>query len=680
MLRKFLSIVLAVCLLTSLFVSFATARELSETATNSQEFELPDIISEAEAEENLYVGRAEAEEKDLYTFVFENGDGTKTMRVYTHPVKYVADDGSVRDISLDIKTRLGGDFVTADHEITTTFKRKLSDGISLAYNDIAVRLVPQISASTQPLAALSSDSKRVTYRMNDITSFVYELTYTGFKEDIVVEEYTGQTEYEFTLFTNGLTLCEEYGSYYLADAEGNVEATIGDIIVFTADERNNTMGSMTYETVRANQEYTLTIHLDADYLADEDTAYPIRIDPTIEINYDNNGAGAIEDVTINQNVTFSGTSGSLYIGRHPAGSLSRMLMRFPNLSLNGIAADQIAAATVELRDLMCQGDEDITVECRIYNNASPAWSESGTTTWSSVGTAYLGSLLDSHVISYGKGNVSNHRYSFNILTAARAWANGTQSPAKGLVFKANSTFENQTGDAIRTWYKTFASYNRSNYKPSLSITYESTIVLYGITNESHDHITCLNTLSNTIANSTQNDVIVRSGAIASSTCRNDLLSCNVFNSRSHGQWVRYSGTENVAATGIILDDESTDSVAFYSHSWSSMTSGSTYIQTNDNYTGLNVALFIGCNTARGGKGARNLPSAIVEQGASASIGFSQTIGCASANKWTLNFYNKMLQGATLQEAVDYACDLASETSGLKSVVICGDPSITFPIN
>ena len=31
--------------------------------------------------------------------------------------------------------------------------------------------------------------------MNDITSFVYELTYAGFKEDIVVEEYTGQTEY-----------------------------------------------------------------------------------------------------------------------------------------------------------------------------------------------------------------------------------------------------------------------------------------------------------------------------------------------------------------------------------------------------------------------------------------------------------------------------------------------------
>ena len=475
--HKLLSLILTICIAMSMLTGFAPANAVADsTATGSEVFDLPDIVDSVEAKENDYIGRVEAEEKDLYTFVFANGDGTNTMRIYSHPVKYVADDGSIRDISLDIEAKRGGGFVTADHEIVTTFESKLTDGITLEYNDVEIMLVPALGLGTMPTAELSTDGKVVTYEMNDITSFVYELTYAGFKEDIVVEEYTGQTEYEFTLFTNGLTLCEEYGSYYLADAEGNVEATIGDIIVFTADERNNTMGSMTYETVRANQEYVLTIHLDADYLADEDTVYPIRIDPTIEINYDNNGAGAIEDVTINQNSTFSGTSGSLYVGRHPAGSLSRVLMRFPNLSLSGISANQITAATVEIRDLMCQGDEDITVECRIYNNASPAWSESGTTTWSSVGTSYLGSLLDSHVISYGQGNVGNHRYSFNILTVAKAWASGTQSPAKGLVFKANSTFENQTGDAIKTWYKTFSSYNRAeNYKPSLSITYRGLV-------------------------------------------------------------------------------------------------------------------------------------------------------------------------------------------------------------
>lgn len=37
---------------------------------------------------------------------------------------------------------------------------------------------------------------------------------------------------------------------------------------------------------------------DAEYLADPATVYPIRIDPTIEIKYSNNGAGAVEDITI----------------------------------------------------------------------------------------------------------------------------------------------------------------------------------------------------------------------------------------------------------------------------------------------------------------------------------------------------------------------------------------------
>jgi len=101
---------------------------------------------------------------------------------------------------------------------------------------------------------------------------------------------------------------------------------------------------------------------------------------------------------------------------------------------------------------------------------------------------------------------------------------------------------------------------------------------------------------------------------------------------------------------------------------------------DEDYSGIDVALFIGCNTANGGKDARNLPSTIVKHGAFSSIGFSKTILCGSANTWTTNFYDKMLQGATIQEAVDYACSLASESSGLKSAVICGDFTIKFPLN
>lgn len=78
-----------------------------------------------------------------------------------------------------------------------------------------------------------------------------------------------------------------------------IKATIGDIIIFTADEKNNAFGELKAETVVENEEYRMTIVLDPEYLADPETVYPIRIDPTVEITYDNNGAGAIEDVTIN---------------------------------------------------------------------------------------------------------------------------------------------------------------------------------------------------------------------------------------------------------------------------------------------------------------------------------------------------------------------------------------------
>ena len=72
------------------------------------------------------------------------------MRIYSHPVKYVAEDGSIRDISLDIEAKNGGGFVTADHEIITTFESKLTEGVSLEYNDIELTLVPALGLGTMP--------------------------------------------------------------------------------------------------------------------------------------------------------------------------------------------------------------------------------------------------------------------------------------------------------------------------------------------------------------------------------------------------------------------------------------------------------------------------------------------------------------------------------------------------
>ena len=366
--------------------------------------EFHSIITQAEALDNGYVARLNNEEPNLNTLIFARSDGSKVMRVFEYPVKYVDSSGVVRDKSLALSHKAEIGYFTADTDVVSLFPKNLSDGIRLTYenSEIELRLVPEFSEtvlSAQPTvpqqavnaltdtelaqisatASTTNEGKSVAYVYDASTILESTPTYNGFKEDIVVSEYTGQTEYTFRLYTGGLKLVGQGEGFRLVGADGETRAYLGDIIIFTADERNNTFGSMTAETIRENEEYKLTIHVDADYLRDERTVYPIRIDPTISVNYDANGAGAIEDVTLNSLSGSDGDSWSLTVGKRATYGISRILMRFPALSLSAIdSASQITSATVELRDLMCE-DDALTVYAHTYTGN--VWSES-TANWS----------------------------------------------------------------------------------------------------------------------------------------------------------------------------------------------------------------------------------------------------------------------------------------------------------
>ncbi len=66
------------------------------------------------------------------------------MKVYSHPVKYKDENGKVKDITLDLKENTDGSFSTAANSIITTFPRNLSEGILLTYDDISLKMIPDI--------------------------------------------------------------------------------------------------------------------------------------------------------------------------------------------------------------------------------------------------------------------------------------------------------------------------------------------------------------------------------------------------------------------------------------------------------------------------------------------------------------------------------------------------------
>lgn len=463
MINVLLSLILTVSILIGMSpVSAINVANSTDTVDkgsyDSDEFKVPDIIDEEEQAEESYIGRVKEEENDLYTFVFKNEDGSNTMRVFDHPVKYVDDKGETRDISLEISIDKDGSFKAADHMIKASFGNDLSEGINLEYDGVRIGMTAKTVSSEKESVELSSDGKKLTYAVDGKTSYVYSLTYCGIKEDIVVNEYTGQTEYEFTLDTNGLHPVKIDDSVFLADDE-EIKASIGDIIIFTADNRNNAFGDLQFETVEENSEYKFTIILDPDYLRDERTAYPITIDPTVTYNY----TGSIKDITLNSNDEEpNGSSGSIHCGYRDTYGISRIIMKFPDISFENIpSSSSIISAKVEIRDLMCQSDP---LEISCYRFVGNVWDEA-TATWNTVGAYYMTPALSTNVISYSNGlnQTPSHRYSFDITSAVRTWYSSTVALNQGIIFKSNSE------NTLR--YKTFASYNRATNKPSLTINY-----------------------------------------------------------------------------------------------------------------------------------------------------------------------------------------------------------------
>ncbi len=213
---------------------------------------VPEIIGYEYAIAKNHVKRLYSEEgAQLNKVVFLNADGTKTEYLYDYPVKYLDEKGKIQDISLKItKSSADGHFKTAASSSVSTFSQNITDGIELAGNGEKILLIPHLpserDSSTLQINSVPTindsvarmvDNKKVVYDYDPQTTIEYSLTYTGFKEDIVVSKYTGQTEYNFTLYTNGLKLVDKDGAFCLVDNTNTVKAILGDIIILQQMKR-----------------------------------------------------------------------------------------------------------------------------------------------------------------------------------------------------------------------------------------------------------------------------------------------------------------------------------------------------------------------------------------------------------------------------------------------------------
>ena len=617
------------------------------------EQDLPDVIDTEAAIADGYVARLNSEEQSLSEIVLEKDDGTRALYLFSENVKYIDENGEVADKS-NSAVRKGRAFVSEGNDVEVILPATLTAGIAVSSDELNITMKPLTDSIGRSLStAVQTEDDTVLYRdvFDSSTDIEYTYTYSGVKENIILDSYNGKSSFDYEVTTGGLSLYEDKGTLLLADENGEVRATLGEVIVFSADNKNNTFGKYTIKELEKNSRYKVTVSVDREYLTDPKTKYPVKIDPNLNtIDYNivvhdmqvfkgKDGKGTSE--------TSAGYSGVSRVGWTDWGAC-RTLIKLNNFSFATYKISnswQIESAYIELRDLMCQGGSGVPISCGQFNGNF--WTEKDTRTWNGL-EAENSSLSSPVSVTYGNGNSQRNLsdkdqwYNWNITGIVKKWAIDSSLKEKGLQLRTYTTFF-EDSSVYAEYMKTFSSMQgNANYKPYIKINYiHKGALLYGMECEGYD---CSNPLINTqsiLSKYSYNTTIRRMASVKATDVVKKLegdKSNNIFFFFSDGGYKNNMSTM-VTYTTDELTPNSFKNVKDLSH--------------------VKVALLVGCNTT---KADNNIPAKMVNLGTKYSVGFDTYIYADEAENFIIDFFDYYAnKGYTAHNATDTAAKKMSLT-------------------
>jgi len=449
---------------------------------------LPEVLDFDRVKGQGFVSRLKSEEKSLSEVVLEKEDGTRMLYLFEEDIKFHDNEGNIKDKS-NKAVRKNNVFVGESNNIETVLPTSIMGGVSVSDESIEITMKPvsKLGITRFNSVGTINGENSVIYEdvFDSFTNLEYTFTYSGVKEDIILEKYTGNNTFSFEVTTGGLSLTEDKGTLVMKDENGEAKAVMSEIVVFSADNKNNTFGEYTIKEKIKNSLYIVEISVDKAYLADPNTVYPVTIDPTT-ISLQN--GGTIEDMQVFKGTdgtgnteTSAGASGVSRVGWTDWGAC-RTLMKFKgsvNSAFNNITDSwQITNAYVEMRDLMCQSTST-TIKCCQF--AGSNWDDAEQRTWNDLKATTISTSGGSVDVFYGNGNPSDdrtlsdgeHWYNWNITNIVKGWVGNSSYRNKGIIFYVkNPSYEYSSNYA--NYMKTFCSIEgTASYRPYFCIEYKT---------------------------------------------------------------------------------------------------------------------------------------------------------------------------------------------------------------
>ena len=430
-----------------------------------------DYVSKDDFQRAGHIQRLEAMET-LSSYVFLNPNGSSTAYILEENVKFRDASGKMKEKDLSLRTTFLGDYQTTANDVGLTLPARIQSGVTLTSGNIRLCMIP-LGVKTFAAAEYTEADGTITYRdvFGSGTALRYIPTLSGVKEDIVLQRYTGQTSFAFSLDAGELhAYQDEGGCWYFAAAPDAAERITFDAIQIFDANGNFALGEMTVSQIQNG--YKLTVTAPEAFLLSAN--YPVSIDPSLYIR-DGGTGNNIQDAAIYQNMPTTNTGTWQFISAgHVTDSsfdygIGRIFVKLPGLYNSGCYNLPMTRVEYYIKDASgAYSSSTVSAYANVATGTYKSWTETNVTWNRSTATDYSTVEATSSVPAAGWA-------CFNITGLVQKWKNGTCDAELGLTLR-NS---NETDAAYK---KSFLSNNNTaaDNRPHVKIVFADKILTPGL--------------------------------------------------------------------------------------------------------------------------------------------------------------------------------------------------------
>lgn len=272
---------------------------------------------------------------------------------------------------------------------------------------------------------------------------VYHVGSRGLKEEWVLHKYQDKSTFTMELGLKDVSLDKQKdGSIHFVDAKGNVLFNMPRPLMY--DSKDSLSYGVDAQLRKEKNKTFLDIKVDKKWLQDEKRAYPVYIDPSLEMN----GDYAI-DAFVGSKYPDTNYGSAPYIisGTHPDYGINRSLVKFKLQPL--LSGAKITSARLYLNQYINVENQQVN----LYPITS-SW-HYASVTWNNQPT--IGAQLSSTVVG------EPGEYNWDLTSIAQQWYDGS---AKNYGVELRHQVETNNRKSFRS-----ANYSDVSLQPKLVITY-----------------------------------------------------------------------------------------------------------------------------------------------------------------------------------------------------------------